>query len=76
MAQRGQALGGESGQAIVGQGEHLQGLKRKGELFETFERTRKNAQERQYLKLYLKKEVNILTCLDTAKSTQKERQNT
>jgi hypothetical protein len=27
MAQRGQALGGESGQAIVGQGEHLQGLK-------------------------------------------------
>ncbi len=31
-AQRGQALGGESGQAVVGQGEHLQGLKRKREI--------------------------------------------
>ncbi len=34
VAQRGQALGGESGQAVVGQGEHLQGLKRRGEIIQ------------------------------------------
>jgi hypothetical protein len=81
VAQGGQTLGGESGQAIVGQGEHLQGLKRRGEIIHKHleEQGKMNKRERQYLELYLKRKVqrkrettySLLTCSDSARITKK-----